>query len=357
MQFRLLESLFTHALAAHLLLTTHALSASMSAILHFLLRHGYPVLFAWVLLEQMGLPIPSAPLLLVAGALAGTGQLRLGATIAVVMFAALLSDSAWFLWGRWRGASVLRFVCRISLEPDTCVRRTKEAVARHGRLAILSSKFVPGLNAAAPPLAGIIGMSLREYLLLDTLSALLWAGAFTGLGRLFSRQLDALAGYARGFGGAVLLLLAAGLAVYIVRKFVTRRKLRHIWAERIAPEELHRMIEAREPVTIIDLRHRLDFQLFPFVIPGAIHFEPEDLDRRHPEIPKEREIVLYCTCPNEATSARAALRLQQMGIARVRPLAGGLNAWRELGYPVQADPVPEKNTPDDSPTAIATPVP
>ncbi len=268
----------------------------MLAILHFLLRHGYPVLFVWVLLEQAGLPIPSAPLLLVAGALAGTGQLRLPAAIVVVMVAAVMSDSVWFLWGRWRGANVLRLVCRISLEPDTCVRRTKEAVGRHGRLAILASKFVPGLNAAVPPLSGITGMSLREFLALDLLSAFLWATTFTGLGRLFSRQLDDLAGYVKGLGGAILALLAAALAVYIARKFYRRRKLvRQIWAERIAPDELRRMLGAGEPVAIIDLRHRLDFQLYPFLIPGAVHFEPAELELRRQEIPRGREIVLYCT--------------------------------------------------------------
>jgi membrane protein DedA with SNARE-associated domain len=267
----------------------------MSDILHFLLHHGYPVLFSWVFLEQIGLPMPSAPLLLAAGALAGAGRLSLTATIALVTLAAVIADAAWFLWGRWRGAGVLRFVCRISLQPDTCVRRTKETVSRHGRLAILASKFVPGLNAAVPPLAGLIGMSFREYLALDVLSGILWAGAFVGLGRLFSHQLNLLAAYARGFGGAVLALLAALLGVYIVRKFIARRKLvRAIWTERIAADELRGMIEEGRAVTIIDLRHRLDFLLHPFVIPGAAHFHPDELDRRHGEIPRVGEIVVYC---------------------------------------------------------------
>lgn len=268
----------------------------MAEILHFLLQHGYPVLFAWVFLEQAGLPMPSSPLLFVAGALAGAGKMGFAETIGLVMVAAMLADVAWFLWGRWRGAGVLRVVCRISLEPDTCVRRTKEAVARHGRLAILASKFVPGLNAAAPPLAGVTGMSLPEYLALDACSALLWAGAFMGLGRIFSRQLDLLAFYVRGFGGAVLALLAALLGIYIVRKYLARRRLlRGIWTERIGSEELRRLIEDGSPLAIVDLRHNMDFRLHPFVIPGATHFDPGDLDRRQQEIPRDREIILYCT--------------------------------------------------------------
>jgi membrane protein DedA with SNARE-associated domain/rhodanese-related sulfurtransferase len=352
-----LISALADLLPPHELLVFVATSSPMAAILHFLLRHGYPVLFGWVFLEQIGLPMPSAPVLLVAGALDGTGQLRFINTVFVAMMASLIADSLWFLWGRWRGAGALRLVCRVSLEPDTCVRRTKEAVARHGRLAILASKFVPGLNTAVPPLAGVSGMSLREFLALDGLSALLWAAAFAGLGRIFSRQLDALANTVRGFGGLILLLFAAGLAVYIARKFLARRKLvRSIWTERIDADELRRLIEEGLPVAVIDLRHQLDFQLHPFVIPGAVHFDPEELDRRYGEIPQDREVVVYCTCPNEATSARVALRLKQLGIERVRPLAGGLSAWRNRGFPMEMDLGPGQ-APPAAPVAAVSPKP
>jgi membrane protein DedA with SNARE-associated domain len=268
----------------------------MAEILHFLLRHGYPVLFAWVFLEQAGLPMPSSPLLFVAGALAGAGKMGFTQTMGLVIIAAMMADTSWFLWGRWRGAGVLRVVCRISLEPDTCVRRTKEAVARHGKLAILTAKFIPGLNAAAAPLAGVTGMSLPEYLSLDAISSVLWAGAFMGLGRIFSRQLDQLASYVRGFGGAVLGLLVILLAIYIARKYLARRAmLRAIWTERIESDELRRLIEDGDSLAIVDLRHEMDFRLHPFVIPGATHFDPGDLDRHHQEIPRDREIILYCT--------------------------------------------------------------
>jgi membrane protein DedA with SNARE-associated domain len=283
-------------LALHALVVVHVLSSPMAEILHFMLRNGYPVLVAWVFLEQVGLPLPSSPLLFVAGALAGTGKMSFTETMGLVMIAAMTADAAWFLWGRWRGAGVLRVVCRISLEPDTCVRRTKEAVARHGRWAILAAKFVPGLNAAAAPLAGVTGMSLAEYLALDACSSFLWAGAFMGLGRIFSRQLDQLADYVRGFGGALFGLLAILLAIYIVRKYQARRRLlRGIWTERIEPAELRDLMEEGGSPAIVDLRHDMDFRVHPFVIPGATHFDPKDLDHRHQEIPRDREIILYCT--------------------------------------------------------------
>lgn len=267
-----------------------------SHILHFLISHGYPVLFGWVLLEQGGLPLPTAPLLLVAGALAGSGQLRFTTALAVVLLGSLIADSGWFFWGRKRGGGVLRIVCRISLEPDTCVRRTKDTLTRRGRWAILVAKFVPGLNAAVPPLAGITGMSYREFLAVDSLAVLLWAGSYAGLGRLFSGQLNRIGEYASGFGGLVLAALLAGLGIYIFRKYTLRRRLiKEIWTERIDADDLRKLIEDGAAVAIVDLRHPLDFRTHPFVIPGAMHFDPGDLDGREHEIPRDREIVVYCT--------------------------------------------------------------
>src|SRR5712691_2508672 len=122
----------------------------MNETLWFLLRHGYSVLFAWVLVEQLGLPVPSVPLLLAAGALAGRGRLNLSLVAALPIVAALLSDALWYELGRRRGVKVLQFLCRISLEPDSCVRRTENVFARHGARSLLVAKFVPGLNTAAP---------------------------------------------------------------------------------------------------------------------------------------------------------------------------------------------------------------
>ncbi len=284
------------SIALHVLALASAAVSPMNGLLQFLLRHGYPLVFFWVLLEQAGLPIPSAPLLFVAGALTGRGNLQFGTTLGLVVSAVLISDVTWFLLGRWRGAKVLRFVCRISLEPDNCVRRTREAVTRHGWLAVLASKFVPGLNAAMPPLSGTSGMSLPQFLSLDALSAILWAAAFTGLGRLFSRQLDQLALYARGFGGGLLALGLLLLGIYIARKYRARhRLLRAIGTERIPIRELRRLMEEGEPLTIVDLRHRHDFEHQPFVIPGALHCEPAEAEVSLGDVPPEREIVLYCT--------------------------------------------------------------
>ncbi len=268
----------------------------MSGTIHFLVRYGYVVLFVWVLAEQVGLPIPAVPLLFAAGALGGSGRLNFGLAIGVALLASLLSDVTWYEIGRRRGSRVLQLLCRISLEPDSCVRRTEEVFARHGARSLLVAKFIPGLSTAAPPLAGIFHMRLSRFLLFDGLGALIWAGAFAGLGYLFSDQLERIAAYALRLGGSLAVMLAGCLAGYIVWKYAQRlRFLRRLRIARITPQELRRKLDAGEDVVIVDLRHSLDFEADPSTIPGAVRLPPEEVERRHQEIPRDRDIVLYCT--------------------------------------------------------------
>lgn len=268
----------------------------MSEAIDFLLRHGYTVLFFFVLAEQIGLPLPSVPVLLAVGALAGAGQLSYPLALAVAVLASLLSDFIWYQLGRRRGASILNLLCRISLEPDSCVRRTEDVFARHGAGALLYAKFLPGLNTAAPPLAGLFRMRLGRFLAFDAVGALFWAGAFSGLGFLFSDQLERVAAYASRLGSWLGVLLVGGLAGYIAWKYFDRRRfLRRLRIARITPEELQRKLAAGEKMVVIDLRHALDFEAEAATLPGALHILPEQLDRRHHEVPRDRDIVLYCT--------------------------------------------------------------
>lgn len=276
------------------ILTLQALTVDEAV--QFLVRQGYTVLFVWVLVEQIGLPLPAIPLLLAAGALAGAGRLNIALAIGVAVLAALLSDIVWYQVGRHRGSRVLQFLCRISLEPDSCVRRTEDVFARHGAGSLLVAKFIPGLNTAAPPLAGIFRMRLSRFLLFDSLGALLWAGAFAGLGYLFSQQLERVAASALRLGTSLVGILMGSLATYIIWKYVQRQRfLRQLRIARISPEELKRKLDAGEDVVIVDLRHSLDFQAEPRTIPGALRLPVEELEQRHHEIPSNRDIVLYCT--------------------------------------------------------------
>ena len=268
----------------------------MDETFQFLIRHGYTVLFVWVLAEQLGLPLPATPLLLAAGALAGAGEMNLALALGIAVLASLLGDVSWYEFGRRRGGRVLSLLCRISLEPDSCVRKTEGAFLRHGSRSLLVAKFVPGLNTMAPPLAGIIGMGLWRFLIFDALGAFLYIGSFIGLGYVFSNQLEEVAARLASLGFSVLVICLGGLAAYIAWKYIQRRRfIRSLRIARITPEELNRMIEAGEEVVVVDLRHSLDVEAAPQTIPGAIRLAPEKVEEGHVQIPRDRDIVLFCT--------------------------------------------------------------
>lgn len=268
----------------------------MDEIIQFLLRHGYTVLFAFVFAEQIGLPLPAIPVLLAMGALAATGHLSYAAALTAAVGASLVSDVIWYQFGRQGGGRVLNLLCRISLEPDSCIRRTENVFARYGARALIFAKFVPGLNTAAPPLAGLFRMRWSRFLLFDAAGALVWAGAFSGVGYLFSAQLERVAAYALQLGTWLLVILAGGLAAYIGWKYTERQRfLRQLRIARITPEGLMQKFEAGEELVVVDLRHAVEFEADGEKVRGALHLAPEDLESRHGEIPRDRDIILYCT--------------------------------------------------------------
>lgn len=266
----------------------------MRQTLEFVLHHGYALLFFWILAEQGALPLPSIPLLLACGALARDGRMNPVAILCLGVTASLLADNIWFQLGRRRGSKVLRFLCRIALEPDSCVRRTEEVFLRYGSRSLLLAKFVPGLNAAATPLAGISGMHWGRFLLFDGLGALLWISTYTLAGYLFAGQLETALAYLQQMGSWVGLLVAGLLAGWIAFKFIQRRRfLRKLEVARITVEELSRMLERGEEVMILDLRSGLENDNSG--IPGALRVPVEELIERHRDIPRDRDIVLFCS--------------------------------------------------------------
>jgi membrane protein DedA with SNARE-associated domain len=268
----------------------------MSETVQFLLRHGGLVLFGVVFVEQIGLPLPAVPFLLAAGALAGAGRMNLVAALGLPVLASLLGDSLWYCLGRRRGMRVLSWLCRISLEPDSCVRRTENVFLRHGVWSLLIAKFLPGLATVSPPLAGVFGVRTPRFLLYDGLGALFYAGAFVGLGYLFSYQLEGMLTYTVRLGGVMLAALVASVVIYLAYKFLQRQRLmRRLRIARITPEELWALLDASLVVSILDLRHAIDVEAAPYVIRGAVRMSPEEVERRHHEIPRDRDIVLYCS--------------------------------------------------------------
>jgi len=302
---------------------------------HILLTYGYLLLFAWVLVEQFGIPLPAAPVLLAAGALSAEHELSFPLALLACVLASLAADSAWFLIGRRYGHHVLRILCKLSLEPTTCVRRTQDSFGRRRGVTVMVAKFVPGLSTLAPPVAGQNGMGFGSFLFFDGIGAMLWVGALLLAGRFFGdllkhdpRMLD----WAGEFSGGLLFL---GILGFLVARIVRRRViLKNLAAARLEPEELKQWLDAGEPVYIVDLRHPAEPD--SFTLPGAHRISLRALAARHQEIPRDRDIVVFCDCPNEATAAKAALTLHKLGIERVRPLRGGYDEWKRLGFPMDA---------------------
>jgi membrane protein DedA with SNARE-associated domain len=268
----------------------------MSSLIETLVRYGYVLLIVWVFLEQLGLPLPSLPLLLAAGALIGAGRMNFAYTLFLCAIASIAADSIWYELGRKRGIKVVHFLCRITLEPDSCVRRTEGLFEQQGARSLLVAKFVPGLNAVATPLAGIFQMRWQKFLLFDALGVLLWLCSWLGLGYFFSAQIEDIAHHAEALGSWLIVLLILGFVAYILYKFAARQKfLRDLRISRITVEELKKKIDAGESLSIVDLRHDLDFEADPETIPGAVHLNSKALTDKTGTLPFDREVILYCT--------------------------------------------------------------
>jgi membrane protein DedA with SNARE-associated domain/rhodanese-related sulfurtransferase len=308
----------------------------MNDTLEFLVRYGTTVLFVMVFIEQMGIPLPAAPWLLAAGALAAAGKMNWAMALVAATLSSLLADMIWFYFGRYYGHRVLNLLCRISLEPDSCVRRTQDIFTRNGMRGVVAAKFIPGLSTLAPPMAGSAGVNASRFLLFDGLGSLLYAGAFMVLGALFSRQLEQVINALAGLGGSALAVVGGLAALYLGYKYWQRQRLLgELRMARITVDELRQMQEAGESPVILDLRSLTELDQDSALIRGAVHMTMEEVQLRQQEIPRDRDIILYCSCPNEVSSARVALQLHRKGIFRVRPLLGGIDAWKERNYPTE----------------------
>jgi membrane protein DedA with SNARE-associated domain/rhodanese-related sulfurtransferase len=303
---------------------------------HFIALHGIWVLLGLVFASGLGLPVPASPVLLAAGVLAGVGQLSLAGVVLGSSIVLLAADLLWFELGRWRGRQLLALLCRISLEPDTCVRRTEALFARRQATSLVISKFLPGLRTVASPLAGMLAMDLWEFVVYNGAGTVLWVGTFTALGYLFSEQVARAAAPAQLLGGWLAFAIGLAFAAWVAWKYLQRRRaLGGLRMAGITPEELNEKLEAGG-VMIIDLRPPLALEPDAAKVLGALQMSPEELERRQGEIPRDRDVVLYCDCPDEASATQMAMRLRERGVTRARPLLGGIEGWRARGYPVES---------------------
>jgi membrane protein DedA with SNARE-associated domain/rhodanese-related sulfurtransferase len=302
-------------------------------------QYGLLIVFMNVLLDQIGLPVPAVPTLVFAGALAADGQMPLLPLFALTILACLVPDCAWYLVGEKYGIRVLKTLCRISLEPDSCVSKTQTRFERWGVNSLLIAKFVPGLAIIAPPMAGALRIGWLRFLALSIGAAVLWAGSFLLAGILFKSQIAGFLLHVSEIGSTAAAGILLLLAAYISYKWWERRRFyRLLRMARISVSELYQLIQTGAKPVIVDVRSSTARELEPRWIPGALHVPIPEVAHRMKELPRDRDIILYCTCPSEASAARVAKILMNHGFKHVRPLFGGLDAWVAAGYSVEKLP-------------------
>jgi len=315
----------------------------MESIAAELGRYGVAFVGLNVLLQQLGLPIPAVPTMMLAGALAMTGRIDLPAAFLLAVAASLVADLLWFWAGRRYGYPVLRFLCRISLSPDTCVRQTEGIFERWGFYSVVVSKFVPGFATVAPPIAGALKMRVGAFALASAASAALWAGAAMVTGALFAPQIDAALSWMTAHFALAALVVAGAVALYaFVKAWQRYRLVRLLAASMISVHELREGLAGDPPPFVIDVGSSLAHDVRPH-IPGAVLLDLDTI-ARSADFPQDRDIVLYCACPHEVSARRGAQILLARGFRRVRPLAGGIEAWVAAGFTVeQAVPITFSN--------------
>jgi membrane protein DedA with SNARE-associated domain/rhodanese-related sulfurtransferase len=299
-------------------------------------QNGLAVVAINVLLNQLGLPVPVVPTLVLAGAIAANGQLPLGWLFLAAVSACVVADCIWYGIGQKYGIRVLKVLCQISLEPDSCVSETESQFDRWGVNSLVIAKFVPGWATIAPPLAGAMRIGWLRFIALSTLAAILWAGAGLFAGVLFNTQIERLMIRLDQFGS---IALAAGLLLltaYVGYKWWERRRFyQMLRMARISVAELSELIQSGAAPLIIDVRSPTARTLEPRWIPGALHISLPDVGVHLKGLPRDRDIILYCTCPSEASAARVAKILMNHGFKQVRPLHGGLDAWVAAGHAIE----------------------
>jgi membrane protein DedA with SNARE-associated domain/rhodanese-related sulfurtransferase len=303
-------------------------------------EYGLLIVTANVFVDQLGLPVPAMPTLILAGAIA-SGALGVAPLFAAAVVACIVPDSVWFLLGRRYGMRVLKTLCRISLEPDSCVSQTQSRFERWGINSLVIAKFVPGLAIIAPPLAGALRIGWPRFLGLSAVGGAIWVGSGLAAGMLFKTQIQSVLVHLDRIGSITGTVVAAALVGYVLYKWWERRRFyRELRMARISVAELSALMEAGEQPTVVDVRSPTARTLEPRWIPGAIHVPVDDVGRHITELPRDRKIVVYCTCPSEASAARVAKALINHGFKEVRPLYGGLDAWIEAGYAVDGTQEP-----------------
>jgi membrane protein DedA with SNARE-associated domain/rhodanese-related sulfurtransferase len=311
----------------------------MQILIELILQYGLGLAFVGVLAGQIGLPIPSYPILIVTAALSARSKYSPAEVVAIAVLACTVADLAWYGAGARFGRKVLAAMCRISLSPDTCVRQTEAIYSKWGAPSLMVAKFIPGFAAVATAMAGVVGVSLWAFVFFDLIGATLWSALAVALGWIFRDAVDDVLRVIESAGRVGLAAIVSAFALYLVLKLVQRQRLlRRLRMARVSAGELHAMLKDEPPPLVIDVRS-VDSRKSG-IIPGSLGIEVRGPDEDLRSLPASKEVIIYCACPNEASAAVAAKRLLKAGFRRVRPLKGGIDAWIALGLPLEL-PAPQ----------------
>jgi membrane protein DedA with SNARE-associated domain/rhodanese-related sulfurtransferase len=313
----------------------------MANLILLLQEYGVLIVFGIVLVEQIGLPIPAFPILIVAGAMSVDGDTHWPAVLGVAMIACLISDYFWFRAGRYYGKRILKLLCKISLSPDYCVSQTEDNFNRWGPKALIVAKFIPGFNTIAPPLAGAMGTRTSVFLGFSVLGGLVWSGAGIAIGAFFHTSVDQVLDILSTMGTTALIVLGVLLLLFVSFKYVERKRFHQsVDIERISIDDFKQLLEQGKEPVLIDARSATAQMLDP-AVPGALLFNGSDPSPEIFALDKGRHIIVYCSCPNDVTAAHVAKALVGQGYHRARPLHGGLEAWNAA---FRSETLQENNT-------------
>lgn len=306
----------------------------MEQLVIWLEHYGLAAVFVNIGLEQLGLPIPAYPVLILTGALSHAGRYSAGGLLAVGVLACLAADTVWYWAGRHLGGRVLKTLCRISISPDSCVRQTESIFTRWGVNSLVLAKFIPGFASLATALAGKTAVPFGRFILFDALGATLYTGLGIGIGIFFHDAVADVLAVLEQMGRIGLTVLVVGFALFLLYKAWQRQRFHKLLRmSRISPAELQTLLQGEQPAVVLDVRSELS-RGDGGVIPGALVWS--DLDRKMAtlDLPADAVVVVYCACPNDATAAVVARRLMAAGFSNVRPLHGGIDAWQAAGFDV-----------------------
>ena len=299
----------------------------MPNFIQLLQEYGVLIVFAIVLVEQIGLPIPAYPILIVAGALSIDGDFSWPTVLAAAVFACVISDGFWFRMGRHYGKRILKLLCRISLSPDYCVSQTEDSFTRWGPKMLIVSKFIPGFNTIASPLAGAMGTKYTTFLGYSVLGGVLWSGTGIAIGAFFHSSIDSVLTTVSNLGSTALMVLLALLTLFIAYKYVERKRFRQsTQIDRVTVDDFKQLLEQGHEPVLIDARSKTAQMMEP-AIPGALLFNGGTPGVDIVALDKRRHVIVYCSCPNDVTAAQVAKELKAHGFTLARPLHGGLDAW------------------------------